>query len=455
MTPLLSHQAIVEHLYTLTESKHYLLAYSGGLDSSVLLHLMHRASHEDSQIRLAAIHINHGLSPRASEWSEYCRHKCEAKDVPYQSVTVNLGCCKGESIEAAARQSRYAILNDRLQYQQVLLTAHHQDDQCETLLLQMLRGSGLSGIASMPEIRDFSNGFLARPLLSYDRESIRQYALKEGIDWIDDESNSDTDRDRNYLRHNIVPLIKDRWPSATRTIARTAKHSAECIDLVNTLGEQDLARSRIIGTNVVSSSSVKQFSISRQRTLLRCWIREHERLTPPANILERILSELLESATDRNPVIKWDYTEVRRYRDCLYIMDPLPAIDNQTSLKLEEACNALPLGRLKYQPTVGVGINRKLLEDRFISIRFRSGGESIIPYYSSYSHEAKKLMSEHGIPSWLRDLMPLVYVNDELVAIPGICVNRRWSALPDQDSINLVWHLPESLEAQHLPYTKQ
>ena len=454
MSRIINHEAVIDHLSNITGSKHYLIAYSGGLDSCVLLHLMHKGSQTDTEINLSAIHINHKLSYKSDEWSDFCRVRCDEKNIPYQSVIVNIDNSNGESIEAVARQSRYRALADKLQYKQVLLTAHHEDDQCETVILQLLRGSGMSGIAAMPEVSAFASGLLARPLLQYDRQSIRNYAIEEGISWIEDDSNSDINRDRNFLRHHIVPVLKKRWPSASRTISRSAKHAYESISLSNSLGKQDFIKCRILGTNVISIQSVQQFDYIRQKNLLRCWIREHNKPVPPANILERIILEVFKANDDRNPLVSWDKTEVRRYHNCIYIMDPLPLVDNQLSLTLEQSHDHLPLGKLEYQYTFGAGINRNIIKDKHITIKFRVGGETIIPAYSSYPHRINKLMSEYGFPPWLRDLIPLIYINHELVAIPGICIDRSWAALAHEPSLYIFWDLPEWLTAQKIPLSK-
>jgi len=430
-----------------------LIAFSGGLDSSVLLYMMYKASLQHSQISLSAIHVNHGISANSHEWSEFCQNVCQKLEVPFQSYTIDVSHVKGESLEASARECRYALLSSQLRDDQVLLTAHHQDDQCETLLLQMLRGSGLSGIASMPEIQVFSCGYLARPLLNITRESIRRYAIDENIDWIEDESNSDTNLDRNYIRHNVIPLIKARWPSASKTIARTAKHAHETIYLANMQGQHDYVKTKIIGTDVISLSALRQFSRTRQKNILRYWIREHNKSMPSSIVMERILSESIESSVDRNPKVAWDNVEVRRFRDGLYILDTLPEADANLTLNIEQACDYLPLGTLSCEYTYGDGINTDFLQDRFLSIRFRRGGESILPYNSPYPHRVKKLMSEYGVPPWLRDLMPLVYVDDELVAIPGICVDKNWLAPAHHSSIKLGWYLPLELKNQNLPFT--
>ena len=455
MKQTLNHQYVINHLFELSTSRDYLIAYSGGLDSSVLLYLMYKASLQYSCINISAIHVNHGISAKSHEWEDFCQSRCHALGVPYRSCTIDIMHFKGQSLEASARKYRYSLLASHIKNNHVLLTAHHQDDQCETLLLQMLRGAGLSGIASMPEIQNFSNGYLARPLLNTDREAIKRYAINKNLDWIEDESNLDTGLDRNYIRHNVIPIIKERWPSASKTIARTAKHAGESIYLVNTLARQDYVKAKIVGADTLSVSALRQFCYSRQKNLLRQWIREHRKSLPSTIILQRILRESIQSGVDRNPKITWSNVEVRRYRNRLYIFNELPISDSHKILDLDQACESLPLGVLSCDYSIGTGISKELLQGRIISIRFRSGGESISPYKSSYPHRVKKLMSEHGVPPWLRDLMPLVYVDNELVAIPGICVDKNWMTTANQTSLNLTWRLPVEMEFQNLPFTQE
>ena len=194
----------------------YLVAYSGGLDSHVLLHLFASLAKKHDFIKLRSVYIDHGLQDISAAWAEHCQDTADTLNIEHCCIPLHLNITSGDSLEAIARKARYGALKTHLQAGEVLLTAHHQDDQAETLLLQLLRGSGIDGLAAMPMKAHFSQGFHSRPLLDYSKQSLQDYAIKNGLKWITDPSNNDTRFDRNYLRNNIIPRLKQRWPQLHR-----------------------------------------------------------------------------------------------------------------------------------------------------------------------------------------------------------------------------------------------
>ncbi|MCK5723412.1 MAG: tRNA lysidine(34) synthetase TilS, partial [Gammaproteobacteria bacterium] len=296
------------------------VAYSGGCDSHVLLHSL-VSLRSEIKAEIKAIHINHGLSPLANEWEDHCRKICEQLAVPYLAITVDARA-KNNSPEEAARHARYAEWKKLLNKNEVLLLAHHQDDQAETVLIQLLRGSGVKGLAAMPAQQDFSQGLLCRPMLGFLREEIYSYAVDQGLNWIDDPSNFDTDFDRNFLRHDVIPLLETRWPSLKKTLSRSAIHQAEADQLLTELAFQDWHH--IHENNQINISALVNLSEKRQRNVLRYWIADICELILPDTVhLQRILNEVLTAAEDARPEVIWRGGEVRRYQGRLYAQEKL------------------------------------------------------------------------------------------------------------------------------------
>lgn len=263
---MINSNPLISILKYLTATNRFVIGYSGGLDSHVLLHALATLFQEHNYLnRLHVIHINHGLSVNADEWSKHCTTVCQQLKISCEIISLNAKSSRGESPEAIARTLRYAALAKQLATGDYLLTAHHQDDQAETLLLQLFRGAGLKGLASMPELASFAKGYHLRPLLHFTRADLNAYARKYDLCWVDDESNSDVRYDRNYVRQTLIPHIKQRWPSFAKTLARTAQNCAEGQNLLEILAGQDLQNSQGEIAKTLSISRLKKFE---QRALL-------------------------------------------------------------------------------------------------------------------------------------------------------------------------------------------
>ena len=245
----------------------YWLAYSGGLDSHALLHAMHGLRAQQRGIILCAVHVHHGLRPEADQWAAHCMSVCAALEIPCQVLHVQARPAAGESPEDAARCARYQALRDVIGAGDCLLTAHHQDDQAETLLLQLLRGAGVAGLAGMPACAAFGTGLLARPLLSHSRAELRAYAERHGLHWVEDGSNAETGYDRNYLRHEILPRLRARWPATAAVLTRSAGHCAAATDLLQILAAQDLANLRGPVQRTLKIDRLQLLDAARQESL--------------------------------------------------------------------------------------------------------------------------------------------------------------------------------------------
>ena len=422
-------ELLKQNIHSYNDASCLWVAYSGGCDSHVLLHALVAIRSQISP-EIKAIHINHGLSPLATEWEEHCRLTCEKLDVPYVAISVNAKARKS-SPEEAARHARYAEWKKLIKNNEVLLLAHHQDDQAETLLIQLMRGAGVKGLASMPLQQAFAGGLLCRPLLGFLREELYCYAIDNNLHWIDDPSNFDTDFDRNFLRHDIIPLLETRWPGLKKTLSRTASHQAEANDLLNGLAEQDWLL--VQSGQQIKISALVQLNVKRQRNLLRHWIGQVRKLSLPDTVhLQRIINEVLTAAEDAKPEVTWQGGEVRRYQGLLYAQTKQAETDGNTSLqwpKLEQALT-LPSNnkQLVSNVSVGEGLSQAKLKNKELSIRFRQGGESCRPVGRGQTHQLKKLFQEWQVPPWLRGHIPLFFVDNELAAVVGYCICEPFAA---------------------------
>lgn len=389
----------------------YWVAFSGGLDSMVLLHALHQV--RDELPSLAAIHVNHGLHPQAADWASRCAAECRALDIPIQlaEVSVSRG---GESVEAAARDARYQVFRDLLQPGECLLTAHHQDDQLETFLLQAFRGAGPHGLAAMPQRAPLGAGELHRPLLAFTRGELEAWARERELAWLDDPSNADDRFDRNFLRLEILPRLRQRWPQLATTISRSARHCAEAAWLLDELAAADLAE--VAREDVISVAALRRLDLSRQRNLLRHWLDWQGFPRPSEKKLEHVLSDVLEAGPDREPCVEWADVAVRRYRDGIY------AERRQVSPRTghwpdEEFVLGDGWGQLVRRPADSG------LPDGNVEVRLREGGERIRLSGRQHHHALKKLFQEAGILPWRRDALPLVYIDGELAAVGDLWLN--------------------------------
>jgi tRNA(Ile)-lysidine synthase len=375
----------------------HFIALSGGMDSVVLLHFLHKTF---PALNISAIHVNHQLLPEAKDFEKHCKIICKQWKIPLKVVRVNIEKKPRESLEAKARTARYDVFKKILKKDDILLMAHHLDDQAETFLFQVLRGAGLKGASAMPAISALGKGFLVRPLLSFSRESLSNYARYHQLEWINDPSNIDTQFDRNYLRHEIFPLLKSRWPEVSKIFARFSEHCAEQEKLLQQLAKTEAATCQGKYLNTLYIPKLMAFSLTQQKNILRHFMQENN-LRPPS---EKILAEILNmcaARSDKNPQVSWANTKCMRYQSHLFLL-PFEARRNAKLTKEEKNWCKTHLKNL-----------------RGYTIKFRQGGERFKPKNSKYTRTLKNLFQEWKIPPWLRDSIPLLYHNDTLVAVVG------------------------------------
>jgi len=429
--------ALTLRLPALPPSSRVWLGLSGGLDSSVLLHLL---AHQPAlAARLHVIHVHHGLSPNADAWAEHCRQQAEQFQLPFtlEKVQVDRDV---SSLELAARNARFQAFSQHLHEDDVLVTAHHLNDQAETFLLRLMRGSGLDGLTAMKEWSRFQHFHVWRPLLNHAREELEQYAAGHRLRWIEDESNRNLQFDRNFMRRQLLPLLQQRWPQATRLIARAASNLQDSQQVLEQCLDQDLKQLDQGGR--LYWPGLQTLSAARINAILRSWLQRHGVQALSAAQLAAMVEMMLSTKQDATPVFEWEQRSIRRYRDYLYVV-------NEPDAEMAENClnraplaftEALPWGRLQAQlVTVGARLNAALIKPEQLTVRFRAGATRIRLAQHAHSSDLKKLLQAAGCPPWLRPYLPLLYYGDQLVCIPEIGVAEGWQASADAPGWAIQW----------------
>jgi tRNA(Ile)-lysidine synthase len=418
----------------------YWVAYSGGCDSHVLLHAAAQLRALDATRLFQVVHVDHGLQPASAEWARHCAAVCEELALPFTLLQVDARGNAGESPEAAARHARYRALAGLMQAGDCLLTAHHQDDQAETLLLQLLRGGGPHGLAAMPALNPFAAGMHARPLLSFSRRELRDYAQRRALQWIDDPSNADSGFDRNFLRNSVMPVLHERWPAVARVLARGAGHQAEAAQLLDELAAEDLRRCDAV-EHSLRLSALLTLDAARQRNVLRYWLKGLGFKLPDTVRLAQVQHELLHAAPDRSPEVGWEGVVVRRYRDRVYALAPQGSMDGGEVIAWDLAQPlALPDGGdLLAVSSTGQGIKRALCRQQLVTVRYRQGGEECQIAPRAVTRPLKKLLQEAGVPPWERERIPLIYIGEQLAAVAGYWVCVPCQATEDEEGIVFEW----------------
>lgn len=416
-----------------------IIGYSGGVDSHVLLHLL--ANIPELKHKLYAVYVHHGLQTSADEWAIHCQQIAEDFGVHFKHLKVNAQALPGQSPEEAARNARYQAFKKLLGKNDLLIFAQHRDDQLETVLLQLFRGAGLKGLSGMPTATNFAEGILIRPLLDVDQKTIKDYALQHKLQWVEDPSNLDTQFDRNYLRHTVIPLLEQRWPSLDKTVARVAEHCANAQMQLSSNAKQQMHLIYDVDKQCLSIIGLQKYELLTQQLIIREWLDLLGARMPSQKVMCAIQKDILQARADANPLIQHDGYSIQRYRDGLYLValkktpnlkQIITWIDKSQHLNLPD--NGLLEIKAEKQ-----GIAKAVWQQNSVQVRYRHGGEKMILPKRSGSHSLKKLYQETGLAPWLREAMPLIYINGELAAVAGYWVSADFYVQAG-DCIKLSWH---------------
>lgn len=408
------------------------VGYSGGLDSSVLLHLL-AGLRQSAGFTLSAVHIHHGLSPQADAWAQHCARECHALEVPLQTYRVEV-LPAGEGLEAAARAARYRVFEQA--DTDFLVLAHHQDDQAETVLLQLLRGASLKGLAAMPEVRPLAGErYLLRPLLAATRGEIAAWATRHALSWIEDESNTDVRLARNALRRDVLPRLSEHFPETTKALAQAAARFAEAASLLDALADLD-------GRDAISADGLALPVLSalpeaRARNLLRHFL-ALSGVEIHQDALHEALRQLLTARPDAQVRVDFGPCALRRHRQWALIDRQLPRPESASALTWqgESRIDLGEAGCLFFQATTGEGVH---LTPGRVSIRLRAGGERLRPGAGRPRRTLKNLLREAGIPTWQRESLPLVYVDETLVWAARVGADSDFSVNPGEPGWLISW----------------
>jgi len=416
------------------------VGFSGGADSTALLKCLQELREELGGFELRAIHVNHHLHPRAETWAEHCAGLARQLAVPLLLLDARIEAVRGESLEAAAREARYRLFAEALTPAEFLLTAHHAEDQLETLLLQLARGAGVAGLAGMSRRTPCGPGEHLRPLLDFNREALQRYLAKSGLTWIKDPSNEDHRFDRNFMRHEVLPILRQRWPSLPASAVRSADHLASAQSILDELARADHFAAAE-GTRL-SVPMLRRLAPERMRNLLRYWIRLRNAPLPSSAILGEVVSQMLALTADTTPEVRWSGHVARRYRDRLYLSTGLsdePGEGAWWDWKTQpEILLPAGSGRLRAREVTHANAVLTAIPDK-LRVGWRAGGETLRLATNRPHRELRSLMQERGIVPWMRGRIPLLFAADELVAVGDLWIAAEFRASAEESGILLEW----------------
>jgi len=391
------------------------VGFSGGADSTALVH----AAAAIPGPRVIALHAHHGIAPDADAWEIHCRQFCQSLELEYRHTRLAVSRDPDRGWEASARTARYRWFASVLKDGDYLLTAHHRDDQAETVLGNLLRGSGVSGLSGIHPRRPLGRGTLVRPLLQFAPEALRAYLAARKIAWIEDPMNQDARFTRTRLRNKILPELERYWPAVRLTLAATADRLQNAETVLRELASIDLGRLETGGGDALSLAGLRQLIPARQANAIREWLRRDAWPMPDARHMNRVIHELINAETPPTAVVEWGGVEIRHYREQLFrvMVDTTPLQDLVWDLR---APLDLPgrRGRLMARRVQGGGLAHDRLRNP-VEVRWRRGGESCRLPGRSMTHRLKKLLQEAHVPPWKRNEIPLIYSENTLAAVVG------------------------------------
>jgi tRNA(Ile)-lysidine synthase len=414
-----------------------IVGLSGGLDSSALLHAVTQLKLKNSlgeKIPLTAVHVHHGLSKNADHWLQHCQQACNLLSVDFISQRVSLVDSKG-SLENAARTARYQVFKNNMQAGDLLLLAHHQDDQVETFMMRLMRGSGLTGLSAMLTQRPFADGTILRPWLTSMRAELEVYVAENNILYINDESNTDTQFDRNWWRQDLLPNLFKRYPQASNSIVRTIDVLQQERQVLNDLLEPIYKsvvhwEAKFTQSNILNCAELLKQRETIQIQLVRMWL-ESEGAYPLLNSykIKQIIKDVVNAKEDALPVYQWGERLIRRYDGCLYVMGINPQINGITTKEINIIAGMSNVPLTKGQLSIS-GLPNNLDSKNGL----KSGNYSIGQYTGSLlakplkrpSKPLKRWFQEYNVPPWLRPSWPILMHGNQVACVPGLFIAEQF-----------------------------
>jgi len=418
------------------------IAFSGGVDSHALLYFL--SKHLDNT-KVFALHINHGLSPKSDNWKDHCAAVAEELGISFQSWNLNID--KSNSFnEEFLRNARYSFLSRWADKEDLICTAHHSNDQLETLLFRLIRGTGVNGMRGIKKRSTINGVNIYRPFLELTKNEIIEFAQVKGLDWVEDESNQANNFDRNFIRNILIPKISSRWPFFINSVISFSNKASMMQDLLDQISEEDIKNSTSQKMTQLSIKYIKSLSVERVINLLHRWISLLSNKQVDSVIIHEIYNNLINARIDSSPRIvigKIDQEgsiEIRRYEDSLYAYPyTKELILNKDTLCIWDTFKPLTLltGKLSAEKVLGKGLKHD--KKKQLEVRGRTGGEIIRLPGRNCSKSLKTLFQENSILPWLRNRLPLIYINNELAAVANLWLDERFAALENEEGIELDW----------------
>jgi len=453
-------QSAIRHSLENHSNTEIIVAYSGGVDSQALLHaLVQLKQNKLISNSITVCHVNHGLSENALYWQGFAEQECAKLSVKLVAIAVNIQAKAQESLEALARDARYEALKSLGGNKSLVVTGHHSDDQTETFLLALKRGSGLKGLSAMAVESQLGQHLLVRPLLNISRQEIVNYAKAYQLDWVEDESNTDTSFDRNFIRQTVMPLLRERWPGISKTINRSASHCSAGQELLDELAEEDLSQIKTSSTSL-SISDLKKLSAARFDNLIRYFLAQHNCLMPSTEQISQLKLQL-QAGEDKTPMVKVGLHYLRRFKDELYLTtDFLDISDWQANLGNLKCTMELTLpdrlGGLLFThaEAIGTSVEKQNIapsssaltsvclpkEGQQVTVRFSHDNPKCLPHFRQHSRNVKKVLQELNIAPWQRRRIAFLYYDEELVSAIGYFVCQPYVAIKEQPRLLIHWN---------------
>lgn len=438
------------------------IAYSGGVDSQVLLHALATLNRLDLlSVPLKAVHVNHGLSDNAAQWQQSCKEQARQYEIDFETVDLALKPEKQQSLESLAREARYqqlARLNDD---NAVIMTAHHQDDQVETFLLALKRGAGVQGLSAMQEVRSLTSSsqqLLARPLLNVSRDEIEQYAEKNQLAWVEDESNADQQFDRNFIRAQVLPLLQERWPAFKQTVARSAQNCQNAQGLLDQLASQDFLQCQLPANETgegLCIESLSKLSPDRVNNVIRYFLNVNQLKMPSSMLLKEIVNACFYSGKDKNPEIHLEANTLRCFQRGLYLTRKYADVSDwryelDLSQLSDHALVELPddMGTLEFYIATSdpqqLEKHHWLIDstdlDGQLTIAFNHHNPKCLPSFRQQRRPLKKVLQELKVPTWQRKRLPYVFFMEQLVTALPLFVCKEYLVDNEIKCLNIIWH---------------